>query len=76
MVQNIAEKEQLIDRLIGENMELLEALKDVELRTVQAKIANEIGKKSKRMQIDFLLGELERIGNVSRAAISKAEGGA
>jgi len=51
MVQNIAEKEQLIDRLIGENMELLEALKDVELRTVQAKIANEIGKKSKRMQI-------------------------
>ena len=55
--------------------ELLVALKDIDLRATQARIANGIGKTPKEKQIRFLLGEIERIECVARAAIAKAEGG-
>lgn len=53
---------------------MLETLKDIDLRATQARLASQIGKQSKQRQIDFLLGELERLQEVARAAITKAEG--
>ena len=55
--------------------DMLAALRDIDLRTTQAIIANDIGNPSKKKQIRFLLGEIERIKGVARAAIAKAEGG-
>jgi len=52
---------------------LLSALEDVELRATQARLASAIGKKSGVKQADFLRGELDRIGQAARAAITKAQ---
>jgi len=49
--------------------ELIAALKDIDLRCTQARIASRIGKQTKQKQIDFLIGELERLQAVARAAI-------
>jgi hypothetical protein len=46
--------------------ELLEALKDIELRCTQARLASGIGRK--KDQTDFLLSELERISKVAAIA--------
>lgn len=53
---------------------MLANLKDIDLRVTQARIASQIGKKSKQRQVDFLLGELERLQEVARKAIVEAEG--
>jgi hypothetical protein len=42
------------------------------LRATQARLASAIGKKSGVKQADFLRGELDRIGQAARAAITKA----
>ena len=52
--------------------ELIKALKEIELRTTQARLASTIGKKKDRT--DFLRNELERIGKVARAAIESTVG--
>ena len=51
-----------------------QALREIELRTVQARIASGIGRQSSKQQVAFLLGELERIRNVAVIAL-QAEGG-
>ena len=51
---------------------LAEALREVELRMTQARIASGIGKK--KNQTEFLLGELERTQQVARDALAKWEG--
>ena len=61
--------------LIAAAPDMLAALRDIDLRTAQAIIANDIGNPSKEKQIRFLLGEIERIKGVARATIAKAEGG-
>jgi len=58
-------------RLIASAPDLLSALEDVELRATQARLASTIGKKAG--QADFLRGELDRIGQAARAAITKAQ---
>ena len=60
-------------RLIASAPDLLSALEDVELRATQARLASAIGKKSGVKQADFLRGELDRIGQAARAAITKAQ---
>lgn len=57
--------------LIASAPDLLSALEDVELRATQARLASTIGKKAG--QADFLRGELDRIGQAARAAITKAQ---
>jgi len=51
----------------------MKALKEIDLRCSQARIAWQIGKQSKRQQVEFLLGELERIQAVARKAIAEGE---
>ena len=58
-------------RLIAAAPDLLAALEDVELRATQARLASTIGEKAG--QADFLRGELDRIGQAARAAITKAQ---
>jgi hypothetical protein len=50
--------------------EMLEALKDVDLRCTQAKLAVDIGKQSVKRQVEFLLSEIRRIQVVTEAAIA------
>lgn len=51
----------------------VEALRDIELRMTQARIASEIGRKSGRAEADFLRRELEQVGKIARAAIERGE---
>ena len=57
-------------RLIAAAPDLLAALRDVELRLTQARLASTIGKQ--KGKADFLLGEIGRVGDVASAAIRKA----
>ncbi len=57
-------------RIAKQRDDLLAALKDVDLRATQAGIAWSVTKKKK--QTAFLLGELERLKTVARAAIANA----
>jgi hypothetical protein len=52
---------------------VVEALADIELRTTQARLAHDIGCKSAKKQVAFLLGELERIATTARIALAAAE---
>lgn len=49
---------------------LLEALADVGLRATQARLGSNIGRQTLKT-VDFLRGELKRIGAVARAAIDE-----
>ena len=49
---------------------LTAALKDIDLRTTQARIASGIGKRKNKA--DFLLGELDRIKKIALDAINTA----
>ena len=51
---------------------LYEVLKDIDLRTTQARLASNIGRK--KNHTEFLLGELERITGIARSALAQAEG--
>ena len=59
--------------LIAAAPEMLEALEEVELRCTQARLASGIGKESATKRVEFLIGELQRIAAVARAAINKGE---
>ena len=50
-----------------------QALQEIELRTVQARIASGIGRQSSTKRVTFLLGELERIQAIALEAL-QAEG--
>lgn len=47
--------------------QMVTALKDIDLRATQARLAVQLCKKSGR--VEFLLGELERLQAVARAAL-------
>ena len=57
--------------IIAEHDALRAALENVELRVTQAIIASGIG--SKKDRTDFLRGELTRIAEHTRAALSKGQ---
>ena len=50
-----------------------QALRDIELQTVQARIANGIGRKSAKRQVAFLLGALEQIRATVETALQEQE---
>ena len=50
-----------------------QALRDIELQTVQARIANGIGRKSAKRQVAFLLGALEQIRATAETALQEQE---
>jgi len=60
---------ELIVQAVNEHAGLKDALADIDLRATQARLASKIGKRKNRT--DFLLGELERMQTVARAALAR-----
>jgi hypothetical protein len=61
-----------IVKAANSHADLVAALRDVDMRTVQARIASGIGREPATKRVAFLLGELERIRGVACAALEKA----
>ena len=70
LIAQAPEMAQEIARLTADNERLREALESAELSCTQAKLANDIGKKTKARQIEFLLASFERLAKEARAALS------